>query len=194
MKTAIKIVLFFIFYTNASFSQLIIDKKEGFAIMRKSSYKFPKFFREFQYINKTESRIKGFNFFRDNNAGSPAKASKDGIIHLNVSFFENTPFDYEDNRLVVVLYHELGHLYYFTNNTNDNNREDNEKFAFEFSLKRTKNLALFGDCQPLKTGLKYMQQRSLSNDLQDQHVRALKRMMNGPIVKSYLSFVEQNCH
>jgi hypothetical protein len=170
-----------------------LGKAEGLAVMAKYANKYPKFIREFQYINKTEQKIKGFDFFRGNSTGSPAKASKDGVIHLDVSFLENPPNDYDDNRFVVVLYHELGHLYYFTNNTNDNNREDNEKFAFEFSLRRTKNLALFGDCQPLKTGLKFMQQRSLSNDLQDEHVRALKRMMNSPMIKSYLSFVEQNC-
>ena len=187
------ILLIFISITNSSFSQTSLGKADGLAVMAKYAKIYPKFTREFQYINKTEQKIKGFYFFRGNSTGSPAKASKDGIIHIDVSFLENPPKDYDDNRFVVLLYHELGHLYYFANNIKDNNREDNEKFAFEFSLRRTKNLALFGDCLPLKTGLKFMQQRSQSNDLQDEHVRALKRMMFSPMIKSYLSFVEKNC-
>ncbi len=193
LKASYLLIYFTVFFFNSSFSQESIANQEGWEIINSNSSKFPKFFRELQYIRKTESRIKGFAFKRGNTMGSPASASRNGIIKLDVAFLENTPDSYDDNRLVVVLYHELGHLYYFTDNTGENNREDNEKFAFEFSLKRTKNLAEMGDCEPLKTGLKFMQQRSLSNNLQDEHVRALKRMMNGPIINSYLSFVATNC-
>ena len=183
-----------ILFFNLSYSQPFLAEEEGKTIIEKYSSKFPKFFREFQYVSKNESKIKEFKFTRGNSNGTPAKASKDGKIILDVSYLETTSNnDFDDNRLVIVLYHELGHLYYNSKNQNGN-VEDNEKFAFEFSLKRAKDLAVKGDCGPLNTGMKFMQLRSLSNQLQDPHVRALKRIFNEPLIKSYAAFLKKICN
>ena len=63
----------------------------------------------------------------------------------------------------------------------------------EYSLFKTKELAEKGDCLPLKTGLKFMKIRSESDELMDPHVRALKKIVNGPLFYSYLSYSKKQC-
>lgn len=193
MKRKIKGTLLFILviFSNRMYSQLNLNMEEGIAIIDRFSNVYPKFNREFNILRNTEKKIKGFNFIRGNGRGNPASANMNGFITIDVSFIENSVPNYDDNRLVVVLFHELGHLHYFTENKHGRNKEDNEKFAFEYSLKRTKELAENGDCMPLKTGLKYMKLRSQSNNLDDEHVRALKRMVNEPLYYEYEEFAEK---
>jgi hypothetical protein len=174
---------------NSSFSQVNVDAQIGNSIIQSFSQELPKFYTAYEKI-KSDKYFKGYRFIRGNGSGTPAKANgKNGIIILDLSFIENNVDTYDDNRLVVVVYHELGHLYYFKKNEESNrNSQDNEKFAFEFSLKKTKELAEKGDCEPLKTGVKFMSLRSQSNNLNDEHVRALKIMVNEPLFESYRSY------
>ena len=193
MKTKIKGTLLFILviFSNRMYSQQNLNMEEGIAIINHFSNVYPKFNREFNILRNTEKKIKGFNFIRSNGRGNPASVKMNGFITIDISFIENSVPNYDDNRLVVVLFHEIGHLHYFTENKYRRNKEDNEKFAFEYSLKRTKELAENGDCMPLKTGLKYMKLRSQSNNLDDEHVRALKRMVNEPLYYEYMEFAEK---
>lgn len=46
------------------------------------------------------------------------------------------------------------------------------------------------DSLPLKTGLKFMMLRSPSYNIADEHLRALKRMVNELIYVEYVQFAE----
>ncbi|MCF8326340.1 MAG: hypothetical protein K9I84_15380, partial [Leadbetterella sp.] len=160
-------------FHHNSYAQQALSPEDGLSIIEQSASRFPKFYREFNNLKQTDKKIKNFKFIRGNGHGNPASASNNGVITIDLSFIETSNPNFDDNRLVVVLYHELGHLYYFAEYKTTDNTEDNEKFAFEYSLKRTKELAENGDCLPLKTGLKFMKLRSQSDNIADEHVRAL---------------------
>lgn len=189
MKNLFAFILSFLLL-NTSFSQDIVDSQTGNSIIESFSNKFPKFYSVYQKIKK-DKYFKAYNFITGNGLSSPASANSNGIITLDLAFIENNIQNFDDNRLVVVVYHELGHLYYFKNNDeSDWNRQNNEKFAFEFSLKKIKEIAEKGDCEPLKTGLKFMTLRSQSNNLNDEHVRALKILINEPLFESYRLYAD----
>ena len=170
-----------------------VSDKEGEKIIESIATTYPKFYKNYNLIKK-DKRFSDYNFVRGNTRGTPAAANgRDRTIILDVSFLENRVQNYDDNRLVVVLYHELGHLYYFMEHVFDRNVEDNEKYAFEYSLKKTKEIAENGDCEPLLTGINFMKIRSESNNLNDPHTRALKRMVNEPLYKSYINYYNEKC-
>lgn len=94
----------------------------------------------------------------------------------------------------MILYHEIGHLHYFNKTEKaKRNPEDSEKAAFEYSLIRTREMAVDKDCAPLKTGLHFMLQRSKSDEVGDPHVRALKRMVNEPLYAEYVAYQKEKC-
>ncbi len=177
--------------TNAQ--RVLIADSIGYNIIQQSEKTFPKFYREFQYIKMHDSLIRKINFIDEVQTG-PAFASPQGIITFNIEYFKHPKPNFDDNRLIVVLYHEIGHLhYYVTTYRTKWNPENSEKAAFEYSLLKTKQLAENGDCMPLITGVKFMKLRSESNDLKDAHVRALKRMVNEPLYSDYVKYVNTNC-
>jgi hypothetical protein len=155
---------------------------------------FPKFYREFQNIKSKDTLIKKFVFIDQPSAG-PASALPNGIIRINLDFLKVRKPAFDDNRLIVVLYHEIGHLHYFS--TVDRklwNPIASEQAAFEYSLLKTKEMAEDKDCLPLQTGLKFMKLRSEGNDLKDPHVLALKRMVNEPLYAAYIEYVTGHCN
>jgi hypothetical protein len=171
----------------------IIDSLSAATLIQKCAQTFPKFYREFQYIKAHDALIKRFVFIRVGGA-NPASASPNGVIRINVKFLENEQPDFDDNRLIVVLYHEIGHLHYFLNTPQANrNPDDSEQAAFEYSLLKTKEIAEKGDCLPLKTGLKFMKLRSEGTNLADPHVHALKRIVTEPLYANYVKYVEDKC-
>lgn len=165
----------------------------GYSAIQKSAQSFPKFYREFQDIRSKDHLIKKFRFIETKKLG-PAFASPKGIITINIAFLNNIKPGFDDNRLIVVLYHEIGHLHYFvTTAPAARNSEDSEKAAFEYSLLKTREIAEKGDCLPLATGVRFMKQRSLSNEIQDPHVSALKHMVTEPLYHEYVKYVNEKC-
>ncbi len=165
----------------------------GYDVLQKCEQTFPKFHHEFQYIKTHDTLIKKIVFIRETGVG-PAFASPKGLITINLEYFKRPKPNFDDNRLIVVLYHEVGHLhYYVTIDRAKWNPEDSEKAAFEYSLLKTKALAARGDCLPLKSGLKFMKLRSQDNNLKDAHVRALKRMVNEPLYADYVAYAGRKC-
>ena len=132
--------------------------------------------------------------FIEEKGTGPAFAAPNGTILINLIFLKEEKPGFDDNRLVVILHHEIGHLHYFaTTLPADRNGEASEKAAFEYSLLKTKERAEKGDCAPLQTGLKFMKLRSESNNLEDPHVRALKSMVAEPPYASYLGYMRSKC-
>lgn len=175
--------------------RVMVDPETANAVLKQSETTFPKFCRELAYIMANDKLIKQVNFVRTQmQNGSPASASPRGFVNIDISYLENPKPGFDDNRLIVVLYHEIGHLHYF-NSVPPPNRTpmDSEKAAFEYSLIKTREMAEKGDCLPLQTGLKFMKLRSESNNLQDAHVRALKLMVTEPLYFNYLAYAKQHC-
>jgi hypothetical protein len=95
---------------------------------------------------------------------------------------------------VVALYHEVGHLHYFsTVPSNRRSAEASERATFDYSLLKTKALAEAGDCAPLQTDLRFMLLRSRSSNLADPHVRALKSLVQEPTYAEYKTYVAAHC-
>lgn len=181
------------------FSVTVIAQREripdsvAYVVIQKAQRSFPKFYKEFESIKIQDTLIRNIVFIEDPRSG-PAFASPNGTIMINLEFLKNRKPAFDDNRLIVVLYHEVGHLHYFvTTERSERNPENSEKAAFEYSLLKTKELAEKNDCMPLITGLRFMKQRSESNDLEDPHVRALKRMVNEPLYSEYVRYVNSKC-
>lgn len=165
----------------------------AYKVIEQCKTTYPKFYREFEYIKANDSLIKNITFIQEKGVG-PAFASPKGMITINLEFIINNKPNFDDNRLIVVLYHEVGHLHYYVNKKREDwNPENSEKAAFEYSLFKTKEIAEKNDCLPLKTGVKFMKLRSESDDLKDPHVRALKRMVNEPLYAGYVKYVEEKC-
>jgi hypothetical protein len=173
----------------------VLDSTEARALVNSCAARFPKFYGEFKDIQKRDTLIKKIVFLRNQDLnGGPAKAGMRGNILIDVKYLETEQANFDDNRLIVVLYHEIGHLHYFMSvPPPQRDIMQNEKYAFEYSLMKTKEMADNGDCQPLKTGLKYMKLRSQSPNLQDPHVQALRLMVNEPLYAGYLKYVREKC-
>jgi hypothetical protein len=173
----------------------IVDTATANALISKCAQTFPKFYREFQHIKTHDDLIKRFTFIKTTGPDNgPAFAYPNGVIRINVKYLESQQPTFDDNRLIVVLYHEIGHLHYFMNTPLANrNSQDSEQAAFEYSLLKTKQMAEAGDCLPLKTGLRFMKLRSESDNLQDPHVRALKIIVKEPLYLDYLKYAKEKC-
>lgn len=176
-------------------NEVNVDTATANAALQKCASAFPKFYREFQLIKRKDILIKAFVFTRTEKVGAgPAFARPNGRIYIDLRYLESPPPGFDDDRLIVVLYHEIGHLHYFvTVDRAQWNPDDNEKAAFEYSLLKTKEIATQGDCMPLKIGLKFMKIRSEGTNLTDPHVKALKRMVKEPLYFDYLKYVKEKC-
>ena len=163
--------------------------------MATAAAQFPKFYHALRTVQQHDALLQRFVVVQSSQPlGSPAAAFANGAVRLDVRYLQTPQPGYDDNRLVVVLYHELGHLHYFrTVPPAGRTPEASERAAFDYSLLKTKELAEAGDCGPLQTGLRFMLLRSQSNDLADPHVRALKSLVQEPAYADYQRYVAQQC-
>jgi hypothetical protein len=131
---------------------IVLDSAAAQAVINSCATRFPKFYHEFKDIQKRDTLIRKIVFLRNQDLnGGPAKARMRGNILIDVKYLETEQPDFDDNRLIVVLYHEIGHLHYFMGvPPPQRDIMQNEKYAFEYSLKKTKEMADNGDCLPLK--------------------------------------------
>ena len=166
----------------------------GYRIIQENKKAFPKFYKIFHQLLENEPLLKKVAFINKKGKG-PGFAHPDGTVTLDLDFFINKKPGFDDNRLVVIMYHEVGHLHYYNNiPKGKRNLADSEKAAFEYSLQKTKEMALNNDCLPLSKGLYFMLQRSKSNEISDPHVRALKRMVSEPLYTEYVAFQKERCN
>lgn len=187
----IHLFLIFIFISNFEmFAQTNVFREEGMAIIKSKNSLLPKFNRELNYLLDNENKIKGIKFIRTNGNRGPAFAQfNDGSITFDLYFIENQIPTYDDNRLVVILYHELGHLYDNVSST----AAEREEQAFRFSIIRLKKLAESGDCGPLSTGLKFMRLRSNSDNLSDPHNIGLQNLVQSSLFTETEKYVANGC-
>jgi len=172
-----------------------VDEATARAILTQAAQRYPKFSAALADVRQHDPLLRRFVVVTNPGPlGSPAAAFGNGAVRLDRRFLEQPQPGYDDNRLVVVLYHEVGHLHYFrTVPPGQRTSEASERAAFDYSLLKTKALAEAGDCAPLQTGLRFMRLRSQSSDLADPHVRALKSLVQEPLYAAYQSYVAGHC-
>lgn len=165
----------------------------GYRIIQENKKAFPKFHKLFHQLLENEPLLKKVAFINNKGKG-PGFANPDGTVTLDLDFFINKKPKFDDNRLIVIMYHEIGHLHYYNSTPKGKrNPEESEKYAFEYSLRKTKEMAEQKDCLPLFTGLYFMLQRSKSDEVSEPHVRALKRMVNEPLYAEYVTYQKEKC-
>lgn len=193
MKNLYAIAILLLIFTTAKSQHPKVPDTAGYRIVKDNQKTFPKFYKLFHELLTNEPLLKQVVFINQKAKG-PGFAHPNGTVTLNLDYFVNKKPRFDDDRLVVVLYHEIGHLHYFNATPKGKrNPEDSEKAAFEYSLQRTKEMAVNKDCLPLKAGLHFMLQRSKSNEVGDPHVRALKRMVNEPLYAEYVAYQKERC-
>ena len=94
-------------------------------------------------------------------------ASTDGKLTLNNWFLRGLAPEFSEDRLIVVLYHEIGHIDYFKSSglvAGDSipSQTQSEFGAFEKSLEECKKILDQGDEGPLRTALHYIGMRQSS--------------------------------
>jgi hypothetical protein len=172
-----------------------VDEATARTILAQTARQYPKFTQALADVRQHDQLFRRFVVVTNSGPlGSPAAASGNGVVRLDVRFLEQSQPDYDDNRLVVVLYHELGHLHYFSQvPPGRRTSQASERAAFDYSLLKTKELAAAGDCAPFQTGLRFMLLRSQSDNLADPHVRALKSLVQEPLYTDYQRYAAAHC-
>ncbi len=172
-----------------------VDSATARQVLAQAARQYPKFTQALADVRQHDPLLLRFVVVDANGPlGSPAAAFPNGAVRLDQRFLAHPQPDFDDNRLVVVLYHEIGHLHYFrTVPPGQRTPEASERAAFDYSLLKTKELAEAGDCGPLQTGLRFMLLRSQSSDLADPHVRALKSLVQEPAYADYRRYVAARC-
>ncbi|QKG58052.1 hypothetical protein GKZ68_16345 [Hymenobacter sp. BRD128] len=165
------------------------------AVLAQAARQYPKFTAALADVRQHDQLLRRFVVVTNAGPlGSPAAAFGNGAVRLDRRFLEHPQPGFDDNRLVVVLYHEIGHLHYFSQvPPAQRDSQASEQAAFNYSLLKTKQLAQAGDCAPLQTGLRFMRLRSQASDLADPHVRALKSLVQEPAYAAYQAYVASHC-
>lgn len=183
------LILHFVFNLKGD-CQSQISSEEGLMIVKSKINTLPKFNRELNLILDIDSKVKSIKFIRTTGNQNPASAQQStGTMVFDLYYIENNIRDYDDNRLVVVLFHELGHLYDNVGRTT----VEREEAAFNFSISKLRKLADLGDCEPLITGLKFMKLRSTQNLNSDPHTVALKKLVLTESFKDNEKYIENGC-
>ena len=182
--------------SHAQLAQAVpVDTATARVVLAQAARQYPKFTAALADVRQHDPLLRRFVVVANAGPlGSPAAAFGNGAVRLDRRFLEQPQPGFDDNRLVVVLYHELGHLHYFsTVPPAQRDSQASERAAFDYSLLKTKQLAEAGDCAPLQTGLYFMRLRSQSSDLADPHVRALKRLVQESAYADYRRYVAAHC-
>ena len=112
----------------------------------------------------------------------PGKASGTDQIVISTFFLTNDLPRYPEDRLVLVLLHEFGHIV-FNRETDRSQRNPvkHEFFAFAYSIKAAIKLAANGDSGPLEQVVKNLKLRVENGKPKDPHTIAIKQLIKTPL-------------
>ena len=112
----------------------------------------------------------------------PGKASGTDQIVISTFFLTNDLPRYPEDRLVIVLLHEFGHIV-FNRETDRSQRNPvkHEFFAFAYSIKAAIKLAANGDSGPLEQVVKNLKLRAENGKPKDPHTIAIKQLIKTPL-------------
>ena len=97
--------------------------------------------------------------------------------------------EFDEDRMIVVLYHELGHHRYMmqVDKGHSFDEVENEFRAFKNSLERCRELARNGDKGPLKAALFWIPERLKRKKADAVYEAAMKQVMSDPLWAQYVA-------
>ena len=130
--------------SQAQMAQAVpVDEATARTTLAQAAQRYPKFSAALADVRQHDPLLRRFVVVTNPGPlGSPAAAFGNGAVRLDRRFLEQPQPGYDDNRLVVVLYHEVGHLHYFSQvPPGQRDSQASERAAFDYSLLKTKALA-----------------------------------------------------
>ncbi|GAB5560487.1 MAG: hypothetical protein SynsKO_21340 [Synoicihabitans sp.] len=123
----------------------------------------------------------------------PGKAAGTDRMVLSTFFLTKDLPKFPEDRLVVVILHEFGHLL-FNRETkrNERNPVKHEFFAFAHSIKATMALAEAGYYGPLDQAIKNISIRAENGKPKDPHTIAIKQLIKTPLWAEAVAFLESS--
>ncbi|WP_426478702.1 hypothetical protein ACP3T3_04360 [Chryseobacterium sp. CBSDS_008] len=170
----------FIYAQSQSKDQVMTDKE----IRSACEKNLPKMWKELQTIERDDVPI----VFNAQMHG-PGRA-KGKVMELNPEFFIKKNLEYPEDRLLIVIVHEYGHILF--NRIKDDKVEnlsmfdkkiENEYQAFKYSVEWASEYAKNGDKGPLEQVITNLKSRAASGKEDDPHTHAIKRLMGEPVWK-----------
>ena len=112
----------------------------------------------------------------------PGKAAGTDQIVISTFFLTNDLPKFPEDRLVIVLLHEFGHiLHNRETERGQRNPVKHEFFAFAYSIKMAIKLAENGDSGPLDQVIKNLKIRNKSGKPKDPHTIVIKELIKTPL-------------
>lgn len=141
-------------------------------ILNESISTLPKFWKIIEQIKKQD-----VNIYITPLKKSLGKAKGKNSIYITPRAFTRKLKAYPEDRLVVVLLHEYGHIVFNRqSNWKASNKVDREYAAFKYSVKQASHMAEKGDVGPLKQLIHYLPLRVKNGKRSDPHTIALKKL------------------
>ena len=117
---------------------------------------------------------------------NPGTASTSGKIVLNNWFLRGMAPDFSEDRLIVVLYHEIGHVKHFRSLSLSEgdplpDQAESEYWAFENSLNECLGLHTGEYSGPLRTALHFIARRQSSGTEPPYYQQALNRIVDSDL-------------
>ena len=165
-----------------------LSKKEFQAVIERCENELPKLWKTLNDIKDEGVHVK---IGKEQKMG-PGKASGTDNIVINARFLLNDLPRYPEDRLVIVILHEFGHIVFNRSTSQkERNRVKHEFFAFSYSMKRAKKMAENGDSGPLKQVITNLKLRSKNGSVKDPHTIAIKELMKTPIWSECVAYLKE---
>lgn len=141
-------------------------------IVKNNPTKYPKLWRTIKLV--TEQNV---DVYIQANKKSLGKAQGKSAIYLAPKMFIRKMETHSEDRLVVVIIHEFGHVLYNRQAVKKTkNKANHEYAAFKYSVKHALTMAEQGDTGPIQQLIKYLPIRMQKGKKSDPHTQALKKL------------------
>ena len=168
-----------------------ISKEEFKSIVEHCESELPKLWTALQSVKDQGVDIKISN----EKMQSPGKASGTDRIVLSSRFITDNLPSFPEDRLIIVLYHEFGHIV-FNRNTPRNKRNPvkNEFAAFSYSLIVAKKMAMAGDYGPLEQVTSNLVRRQKTGNQRQKkapHTLALNELIGNELWEECIALLNE---
>lgn len=149
----------------------------------------PRLWKDIEMIKNDNVKI----VYNDQIRG-PGAARGATQIALNPRFILNEVKNFPEDRLIVVLLHEYGHILHNREQTDPAqiSRGDHEYAAFRYSVEETYKRAIDNDSGPLRQVVKNLQLRAEKGRPEDAHTQGIEKLMKDDIWHKAVAWVEEN--
>ena len=121
----------------------------------------------------------------------PGKASGKDRMVIGSKFLIDDKPQFPEDRLIIVLYHEFGHIKLNHETVKgQSNPAKHELAALSYSLEAAKKMANDGDYGPLGQVLHFLKLRLERGQAKDPHTLALQELVGNDLWKEYVVILE----